>query len=317
MGRVYEKKVAVDELADQASSIFKVEKVTEAEGVTITDETGKEVKLQYLTYKILEIIKGDDAGTFQSKMAVKSPPKSGLHQLGDQPPAVGQMISIADRSPLDGGPPPGKSYYRYQLAMPADPTEKTALFFTSYYNKNLSVYFGLFGLGLVDVHQQVILKNAINIRQFFDAVRDNNLESLKAAIAKHPAAINQVDSTWGAPLHFAARYGKKEEVDLLITSGASLTTADSKGNGVLHNLVESQFMDNLAYIIKLSGNINSKNTAGLTPLHLAVRGNAPSQMFKMLLEAGADPNVKDGNGESAMDLAKKLANPEVLQALKK
>lgn len=317
MSRVYNKTVAVDKLADQASAIYKVEKVSDAEDVTVLDENGQTVKLRYFSYKILEVIKGEDAGSFQSKMVIKSPPKSGLNPIDNKSPRIGQKISIADRSPLDGDPPKGKSYYSYHLDAPADVEDKSALFFTSGGYNNLSVYFGVIGLGLVDVRQQSSLQKALGIRQLFDAVRNHNLESLKSAIAKHPAAINQVDSTWGTPLQFAARYGKKEEIDLLIASGASLSTLDSKGNGVLHNLVESKFMDNLPYIIKLSGNLSSKNADGLTPLHLAVQGNAPPQMFKMLLEAGADPNVKDGSGESAMDLAKRLANPEVLKALKK
>lgn len=317
MSRVYNKTVAVDKLADQASAIYKVEKVSDAEEVTVLDENGQTVKLRYFSYKILEVIKGEDAGSFQSKMVIKSPPKSGLNPIDNKSPRIGQKISIADRSPLDGDPPKGKSYYSYHLDAPADVEDKSALFFTSGGYNNLSVYFGVIGLGLVDVRQQSSLQKALGIRQLFDAVRNHNLESLKSAIAKHPAAINQVDSTWGTPLQFAARYGKKEEIDLLIASGASLSTLDSKGNGVLHNLVESKFMDNLPYIIKLSGNLSSKNADGLTPLHLAVQGNAPPQMFKMLLEAGADPNVKDGSGESAMDLAKRLANPEVLKALKK
>ncbi|XP_022742077.1 uncharacterized protein LOC111293582 isoform X3 [Durio zibethinus] len=49
----------------------------------------------------------------------------------------------------------------------------------------------------------------------------------------------------------------------------------------------------LALLKKTGGNINSKNNFGLTPLHIATwRNHIP--IIRRLLEAGADPNARDG-----------------------
>lgn len=315
VSRVHNKVLGVHELSDQASLVLKVEKVSGPEDVVVVDQNGREVKLKYQAVKILEIIKDEAQGYTTSEIKIKSPPRSGLRVSGDKPVAIGQVISISDRKPLAAPVPEGKSYYEYKIENAAGPDDKVALFFGGYYDKNLSVYFGVMGAGLASLGQDSLLRKATALREYFDAVRNHNLEELKSAIVKHPGSINEVDETWGAPLHFAARYGNKEEIDLLIKSGASLLTRDSKGSGVLHNLVESQFMDNLPYVIKLSGDVNFKNSAGQTPLHIAVQGNAPVKLVQLLTQAGADPNIKNSDGQSALDLAKKLGSSEKLKAL--
>lgn len=315
MSLVFNKNVPVDELTDRARFIFKVEKLSDLEKVSVTGENGRVVELEYQAVKIIEIMKSTEDATVEDGMSVKSPPRSGLHSLGDKPPVVGQVISIADRSRLEEKPPQGKSYHEFHLENEADPKAKTALLFTKEYQKNLSVFWGLIGRGLVDSGQEKALKKALGLRAYFDAIRNNQLEVLNSAIAKYPEAISNVDLVWGTPLQFAARYGKPEEIDLLVKSGASLSTPNSKGNGVIHDLVASQFAENLPHIIRLGDDINRKNKDGQTPLHLAVQGHAPMRIIRLLIQAGADPAITDANGRSALDLAKALADPEVLKAL--
>lgn len=315
VSRVYNKSLGVHELSDRASLILKIEKVSGPEDVIVLDEMGREVKLKYHAVKILDVIKNEASGYTEGNMKVQVPPGSGLRVLGEKPLAVGQIISISDRQPLAAPIPDGKSYYSYHIEHAAGPTDKVALFFGGYYDKTLSVYFGVQGVGLVSVTAESSLQSATALRKYFDAIRDHQLDKLKSAITEYPKSINVPDGTWGTPLHFAARYGTKEEIDLLMKSGASLLTQDSKGNAVLHNLVESQFMDNLSYIVKLSADVNFKNRAGQTPLHLAIQGNAPLQMFNILIQAGADPTIKDLSGISAKELAQKLGRMEILKAL--
>jgi uncharacterized protein len=315
VSRVYNKAVSIDELTDKAGVIFKIERLSDFE-VTATDETGRDVKLKYIKVKIIEILKSGGGVFSGNTMTIKSPPRSALQSLDeDAALTVGQVVSITDRSPLDRPAPPGKSYYKYHLENAADPKAKVALFFSDGYHKSLSVFCGTIGMGLVDVSQEKTLKRALEIRVYFDAVRSGQIENLKNAIKKFPKTINEADKVWGTPLLFASRYGKKAEIDLLLKSGASLSTSNGEGNSVLHDLVYSQSADNLPYIIQLSGDLNIKNKAGLTPLHLAVQRNASEKIIKILMDAGADPKIKDSKGESALDLAKTLANPEVLKAL--
>jgi hypothetical protein len=315
VSRVHNKSLSVHELTDQASLILKIEKVSGQEDAIVLDEEGREVKLKYHAVKILQVIKNEASGYTESKMKLKSPPKSGLRISGEKPLAVGQIVSISDRQPLAAPVPDGKSYHSYHIEHAADPTEKVALFFGGHYDKTLSVYFGVIGLGLVSVSAETSLQIAISIRKYFDAIRSHRLDELKSAIAEHPKFINVVDEAWGSPLHFAARYGTKEEIDLLMKSGASLLIQNSKGNIVLHDLVESQFMDNLPYIVDLTVDVNFKNRAGQTPLHLAMQGNASLSIIKILLQAGADPTIKNLSGLSALDLAQNQDRSEIQKAL--
>jgi uncharacterized protein len=126
---------------------------------------------------------------------------------------------------------------------------------------------------------------------------------------------DESDQIWGTPLQFAARYGNKLQIELLIKNGASLLAPNVQGNFVIHDLIESHFTENLPQILKLTADPNIKNKNGSTPLHLAVQSRASTETIKLLVESGADPNINDLQGKSAVQLAKSLGNPDIINAL--
>ena len=81
---------------------------------------------------------------------------------------------------------------------------------------------------------------------------------------------------------------------------------DSDGNTILHHVIESNDLETTAqYLALLVLNmddwgknriINIKNNQGDTPLHIAVRNNNEN-MIEMLIESGANVNIKNNNGE--------------------
>ena len=55
-------------------------------------------------------------------------------------------------------------------------------------------------------------------------------------------------------------------------------------------------------------------TAGRTPLHSAAKGGA-EQAVKLLLKYGADPNIRNANGQLAMDIAELAGHHQIAQLL--
>ncbi|KAJ5694499.1 hypothetical protein N7536_004911 [Penicillium majusculum] len=108
-------------------------------------------------------------------------------------------------------------------------------------------------------------------------------------------------------------------LSLLLSHGANINapTASYKAETALHMAVTAKMPREslVLLLIKNGASLDSKTSDGRTPLHLAAeRGR--HNLFQILLDAGADPSIKDagetptndtvrGDGQTAIDLARK------------
>lgn len=67
--------------------------------------------------------------------------------------------------------------------------------------------------------------------------------------------------------------------------------------------------------IEAGANVNAKDKDGDTPLHLAVRFNDLG-LVQLLLKNGADPTIKDMYGETPLDWAKTLKEKEIEKSIR-
>lgn len=63
------------------------------------------------------------------------------------------------------------------------------------------------------------------------------------------------------------------------------------------------------------GDVNSRNELGRTPLIIAARRRSCPQTLELLIKAGCDPNAKDNNGDTALDLALKHPQARMREAV--
>jgi len=90
-----------------------------------------------------------------------------------------------------------------------------------------------------------------------------------------------------------------------------LCYADSvDGRTDLHNFVYYEKYEDVALILKKSTDVDVKNAAGLTPLHIAIKIR-DLKMATMLLDGGADVNAKDNHGNTPL----KKKNMELVRFL--
>jgi ankyrin repeat protein len=128
-----------------------------------------------------------------------------------------------------------------------------------------------------------------------NAAAHSNVDLMKMLLAKG-ADVNAVSAEKGVgvkngpiafgtytPLLMAATHGSPEAVKLLLDAGAK---------------------------------VNARDLRGMTTLMLAIgTDRADVRVIRLLLEKGADPNIKSKLGESSLDWAKKMGNIEVMKAL--
>ncbi|KAK1135965.1 hypothetical protein K0M31_000536 [Melipona bicolor] len=174
--------------------------------------------------------------------------------------------------------------------------------------KNLGFILG--GIGIT-----IVLCEAKNHRdkQFFRAAKYGNILEL-TNIIKEGIDVNMRHPLGWTALHLAAINAKPEVVKLLLKHGADVNapdefinvygTAIEKGLHTLDVLAirEEEFCDQL----------NSRATfKGCTALHYAVLADSEACVHA-LLEAGADPTMKNESGHRAVEYAKDGALKEML-----
>ena len=113
------------------------------------------------------------------------------------------------------------------------------------------------------------------------------------------------------PLDIASRDGKIEALTLLTAALQNEATKELKGSGLVnagnalyHGAANGQY-EIVKWLLSNKTDPDSINTdlGGQAPLHAAVRNNHPN-IIRLLLENGANPDIKDNDGHTPMDVAR-------------
>lgn len=166
------------------------------------------------------------------------------------------------------------------------------------------------------------------VSQFFDALKQGNRTVVQELLAANPELAN-ARFEQATPLHFAAIDNQRELVDLLLAAGADLNARDDEFNMTpigwanekghmdmvdylrsagaemdLYSAVAYGLIAEVKQLLKEDvSQVNARNHYG-TPIHEAsLWGHV--DVLKLLLEHGADPNLRNKHGDTALEIARK------------
>ncbi len=143
-------------------------------------------------------------------------------------------------------------------------------------------------------------------------------------LLSHGADVNVQDNEGGTVLHRAAHEWNSEMIQMLLDAGADVEAKKSDGSTPLFAPVARGPRSRpvwwitapaMRVLLDAAANINARKKDGTTVLHsLVVMVRNPgdlegSEVLALLLERGIDTEVKDSNGETAVQLAGRLGMP--------
>lgn len=136
----------------------------------------------------------------------------------------------------------------------------------------------------------------------FEAARLGRTD-LIAPLVKAGADVNGHDRRGFTPLILAAYNGKASAVDALIAAGADACKPDATQGNTAQMGVAFKGDDAIAErLLKAGCDVNARNKAGQTALMMAALFRRTRQVA-MLEAAGADPLIRDAQGNTAASVA--------------
>ncbi|MCP4259034.1 MAG: hypothetical protein GY774_16235 [Planctomycetes bacterium] len=139
------------------------------------------------------------------------------------------------------------------------------------------------------------------------------------AFTQGDSDVNCLDGNGYTPLHYAARNGQKQKVELLISKGADVNTKD-RWDGTALYIAASQGHKHIVELLIDSGaDLNTKreaNPKGDTPLHSAAEAGH-NDIVELLINRGVDINTKNSTEQTPIEVAFQRKRKDVVALLSK
>ncbi|TPP66477.1 Poly (ADP-ribose) polymerase [Fasciola gigantica] len=151
----------------------------------------------------------------------------------------------------------------------------------------------------------------------FDACRSGDVALVKKLL-NSGISVNITDTSGrkSTPLHFAAGYGRREVVELLLEHGADVAARDDGGLVPLHNACSFGHLEVVHIMLAAGSDPNARDCWNYTPLHeAAIKGKV--EVCILLLQAKADPQARNLDGKTPVELADGAARLALLGEYRK
>ena len=138
----------------------------------------------------------------------------------------------------------------------------------------------------------------------FEAAATGKINNVIRLLAREPDLVNAYSSDGFQPLGLACFFGNVDVAEYLVKAGASINSKSH--NGLKAAPLQSAAAGGHRKIVKMlldhGADPNIREQWGHTALHAAAE-NGDEEMIRVLLYGGADLTLKNNQGKTALDLA--------------
>ena len=120
-----------------------------------------------------------------------------------------------------------------------------------------------------------------------------------------------------AALAPAVTFGYPDIVRTLISAGAQAKLTESSGINLLHWAAIANRPEVIPALVEAGVSLNAQDDSGFTPLmYAATIDFGDTKMLRALLKAGADPSLRNGEGRTALEQARRYRHANLEAVLK-
>lgn len=163
----------------------------------------------------------------------------------------------------------------------------------------------------------IIITGCISSRDLlYDGIIEDNCLKVEKSILKGNNVDKFKNNCLESPLELSVILGRTEILKILINNGGDYRLKDSKGFSLLHIAVIVGKIETINLLLDyISPNIvtsscPSSEIFGITPLMIAA-SSGKTNLTKLLLQNGANPNITDSRGENSLDYATRICNEKI------
>lgn len=152
-------------------------------------------------------------------------------------------------------------------------------------------------------------------KRLVSAAKEGNLSAIEESLAAGTDP-NRVDAQGGTPLEYAAGSGKISAVRTLLANGANVRASSPDGYTALHAAAAGKEVAIVELLLAAGAEVNARTINNVTPLKASIGSPySDSRVSLALIKAGADVNVADSTGETALLTAITDKSVEVVEEL--
>lgn len=157
-----------------------------------------------------------------------------------------------------------------------------------------------------------LLSNGKYMDDIFFAIERGNIDKVKQEI-ESGLDINTLNRNDQTLLIMAAWLEQSAIAKYLIENNADLDYKDTSGKTALMVAASVNQVDCLANLVNAGADIEAKDNYGWSALHFAATRDGNIDSFKMLLNLGANSQVRTNNRESVYDIAKQRGCKTIME----